>query len=174
MVDEGRSASWTVTMGGGDGLQRGEMKGKLVKSTLIDTGQSIPRLPCGQCGELVDYILENESFSEQVFLCVECAQAEGYDVAEGEAQKVVRNEQGVPFAFHIGERRKLCSWFEHPTRPATKFGPGTEVEIVGPGEDLAEGPEGQRIAVRMPDGTVIDWPALDLLDLREKTEPNTT
>ena len=123
---------------------------------------------------MVDYILENENFNEAVFLCVECAQAEGYDVAEGEAKKVVRNEQGVPFAFRIGERRNLCRWFKHPTRPVIKYGPGTEVEIIGPGQDLAEGPGGQRITVRMLDGTVIDWPALDRLDLREKTEPNTT
>jgi hypothetical protein len=90
------------------------------------------------------------------------------------SEKIIRNAQGVPFAFRVGDRRKLRSWFEHPIRPAAKYGPGTEAEIIGPGDDLAEGPEGQRITVRMPDGTVIDWPALDLLTVREATEPNST
>jgi hypothetical protein len=90
------------------------------------------------------------------------------------SEKIIRNPQGVPFALPIGEQRTIHSWYEDPTNLRIGLAPGTAVEIVGPGEDLAEGPEGQRVRVRLPDGTEIDCPALALLTERERTEPNTT
>src|SRR5438309_11945813 len=46
----------------------------------------------------------------------------------------------------------LNSWYANPRNPRIRFGPGTEVENVEPGADLAERPEGQRMRIRLPIG----------------------
>jgi hypothetical protein len=85
--------------------------------------------------------------------------------------KVVVNPQGVPFVLRMWQRRKISSWYEDPADPQIRYGPGTEVELVGPGDNLAERPDGQRVRIRFANGTEIDWPALDLLTDQERTEP---